>query len=119
MLILRQRLRVVMKPDVHAVNGQYEVRSLYFDSLADKSLRKKLDGVNIREKYRIRLYNNDTSMIVLQRKFKYGDLGCKNSAVINPEQAQAIADGDIGWMSDSVNAVSYTHLDVYKRQIPT
>jgi hypothetical protein len=105
MLILRQRLRVVMKPDVHAVNGQYEVRSLYFDSLADKSLREKLDGVNIREKYRIRLYNNDTSMIVLQRKFKYGDLGCKNSAVINPEQAQAIADGELGWMSDSVNEV--------------
>jgi hypothetical protein len=105
MLILRQRLRAVMKPDSHAVNGQYEVRSLYFDNFADKSLREKLDGVNIREKFRIRLYNNDQSMIFLQRKFKHGDLGYKNSAILTPEQAQAIADGNIGWMSDSVNAV--------------
>ena len=105
MLILRQRLRAVMKPDSHAVNGQYEVRSLYFDNLADKSLREKLDGVNIREKFRIRLYNNDRSMICLQRKFKHGDLGYKNTAILTPEQAQAIADGDTGWMSDSVNAV--------------
>lgn len=105
MLILRQRLRAVMKPDSHAVNGQYEVRSLYFDNLADKSLREKLDGVNIREKFRIRLYNNDRSMIFLQRKFKHGDLGYKNTAILTPEQAQAIADGDTGWMSDSVNAV--------------
>ncbi len=105
MLILRQRLRAVMKPDSHAVNGQYEVRSLYFDNLADKSLREKLNGVNIREKFRIRLYNNDQSMIFLQRKFKHGVLGYKNSAILTPEQAQAIADGNIGWMPDSVNAV--------------
>ena len=33
MLILRQRLRAVMKPDSHAVNGQYKIRSLYFDKV--------------------------------------------------------------------------------------
>ena len=86
MLILRQRLRAVMKPDHYAVNGQYEVRSLYFDNLADKALREKLNGVNIREKYRMRLYNKDPSMIFLQRKFKHGDLGYKNSAVLTPSR---------------------------------
>ena len=69
MLILRQRLRAVMKPDSHAVNGRYEIRSLYFDNLDDKALREKLDGVNIRAKYRIRLYNHDPSIIHLERKF--------------------------------------------------
>ncbi|MBR5519107.1 MAG: molecular chaperone, partial [Clostridia bacterium] len=39
LLILRQRLRAVMKPDSHAVNGRYEIRSLYFDSPDDKALR--------------------------------------------------------------------------------
>lgn len=105
MLILRQRLRVVMKPDSHAVNGKYEVRSLYFENLDDKTLREKLDGVDIREKYRIRLYNNDQSIIFLQRKFKHGDLGYKKSAILTPGQAQAIANGDIGWMSDSTDEV--------------
>ena len=105
MLILRQRLRAVMKPDSHAVDGRYEIRSLYFDNLDDKALREKTDGVNIREKYRIRLYNNDSSVIHLERKFKHGSLGFKDSAALTPEQAQAIADGDVEWMSRSDNAV--------------
>ena len=105
MLILRQRLRAVMKPDSHAVDGKYEIRSLYFDNLYDKALREKLDGINIREKYRIRLYNNDTSVIHLERKFKHDGLGCKTSASLTPEQAQAIADGDVEWMAYSNNEV--------------
>lgn len=105
LLILRQRLKAVMKPDSHAVNGKYEIRSLYFDNLDDKALREKLDGVFTREKYRIRLYNNDPSMIHLERKFKQGGLGYKNSAVLTPEQAQAIVDGDAGWMSGSTDEV--------------
>ena len=105
MLILRQRLCAVMQPDRHAVNGLYEIRSLYFDNLYDKALREKLDGVNIREKYRIRLYNNDPSLIHLERKFKHGGLGCKTSALLTPEQAQAIADGDVAWMSRSTDEV--------------
>lgn len=105
LLILRQRLRTVMKPDCHSVNGQYEIRSLYFDTPNDKALREKLDGVHIREKYRIRLYNNDPSVIHLERKFKRGGLGCKNTAVLTPEQAQAIVRGDVGWMSGSADEV--------------
>ena len=105
MLILRQRLRAVMKPDAHAVNGRYEIRSLYFDNLDDKALREKLDGVNVREKYRIRLYNNDPSVIRLERKFKHGGLSCKTSAVLTPEQARAIAGGDVEWMSNSTDEV--------------
>jgi len=46
MLILRQRLKAVMKPDSHAVNGQYDIRSLYFDNIYDKALREKLDGTS-------------------------------------------------------------------------
>ena len=105
MLILRQRLRAVMKPDSHAVNGRYEIRSLYFDNLDDKVLREKLEGVNIREKYRIRLYNNDPSNIHLERKFKNGGLGHKSVAPLTPQQAQAIADGDVEWMSRSTDEV--------------
>lgn len=41
MLILRQRLRAVMAPDSHAIDGQYEIRSLYFDNPDDKALREK------------------------------------------------------------------------------
>ena len=113
MLILRQRLRAVMKPDAHAVDGKYGIRSLYFDNLDDKALREKLDGVNIREKYRIRLYNNDTSIIHLERKFKHGGLGYKDSADLTRPQAQAIACGDVEWMvgsNDDVILGFYTRI---------
>ena len=105
MLILRQRLRAVMKPDYHAVDGHYKIRSLYFDNLDDKALREKLDGVNIREKYRIRLYNNDSSTIRLERKCKHGGLGIKTSAILAPEQAQKIVMGDVNWMVQSTDEV--------------
>ena len=103
MLILRQRLKAVMKPDTHAVNGQYLIRSLYFDNFDDKALREKLDGIMTREKFRIRLYNHDTSMIRLERKFKHCGLGYKNTAILTPQQAQAIADGDVEWMANYDN----------------
>lgn len=105
MLILRQRLRAVMTPDSHAKGGRYEIRSLYFDNLDDKALREKLDGVSIREKYRIRLYNNDPSIIHLERKFKHGGLGYKESTLLTQEQARQIAGGEIHWMADSTDEV--------------
>ena len=54
MMILRQRLGAVMQRDENAKGGKYFIRSLYFDNAADKALREKLDGVNNREKFRIR-----------------------------------------------------------------
>lgn len=105
MYILRQRLKAVMTPDSHARDGQYEICSLYFDNPEDKALRQKLDGVSIREKYRIRLYNNDPSVIHLERKFRHGGLGCKESAPLTPGQALAIVNGDSSWMAASTDQV--------------
>ena len=50
LLALRARLSAVMLRDHHAADGSYQVRSLYFDNLADKALREKIDSVNCREK---------------------------------------------------------------------
>jgi len=113
MLILRQRLRAVMKPDAHAENGKYEIRSLYFDNSDDKALREKLDGVNIRAKYRMRMYNNNPSVIHLERKFKCGGLGLKTSFCLTPEQAEAILENRTEWMASSTDPVIldfYTHI---------
>jgi len=98
MLVLRQRLRAVMRPDGNAVDGRYLVRSLYFDTPTDTALREKLDGVNRREKFRIRLYNHDISFIRLEKKSKLAGLGNKQSAALTAQQAQRIVDGDWDWM---------------------
>ena len=103
LLTLRMRLRAIMQCDPHAINGMYLIRSLYFDNISDKALRDKINGVNRREKFRIRYYNNDTSVIHLEKKSKLDNLGNKQSAPLTAEQAQSIVDGDTDWMADSVH----------------
>lgn len=98
---IHQRLRAVARIDEHAKDGKYFIRSLYFDNLSDKALREKLDGVNQREKFRIRYYDNDPSLIHLEKKSKMNGLGNKQSANLTAEEAQKIVDGDLEWMIDS------------------
>ena len=99
--ILRLRLGAVCRPDAHAVDGKYTIRSLYFDDGSDTALREKLDGVNIREKFRIRCYNGDTSLIHLEKKSKFNALGTKSSAPLAREEVRAILNGDLTWMMGS------------------
>ena len=101
MLIIRQRLKAVAKPDPHAVGGKYEIRSLYFDNLSDKALREKIDGINRREKFRIRYYNGDTGLIHLEKKSKINGLCSKESAFLSAVEAQRLVDGDVSWMKEN------------------
>lgn len=101
MIAIRQRLRAIAKPDEHAIDGKYFIRSLYFDNLTDKALREKLDGVNQREKFRIRYYNGDTSLIHLEKKSKVNGLCSKESTGLTAREAQMIADGKLDWMLHS------------------
>lgn len=96
---LRQRLRAVAQPDPHASDGAYRIRSLYFDNSADKALREKLDGINFREKFRIRYYNGDPTLLHLEKKSKVGSLCNKQSAPLRLEEAQAVVEGELSWMA--------------------
>lgn len=101
MLSLRSRLAAVMQQDSHAVNGRYKIRSLYFDNFRDKALLEKINGVNTREKFRVRYYNDDLSFILLEKKSKAGGLCGKEQAVITLEEARLIANKDIEGLSKS------------------
>ena len=104
-IAIRQRMRAVAKPDKHAVGGKYLIRSLYFDNAADKALREKIDGVNLREKFRIRYYNGNTDVIHLEKKSKINGLCNKVSAPLSAEEAQRIVDGTIDWMANDSRAL--------------
>ena len=103
---IRQRLRAVAEQDPHAVDGKYQIRSLYFDNLYDKELREKIDGVNLREKFRIRYYNGDLSYICLEKKGKINGLESKFSEELTKEEAQKILDGDIEWMMEGARPLA-------------
>lgn len=102
LLALRARLGAVMERDQHAVNGSYEIRSLYFDNLEDKALREKINGVNCREKFRVRYYNGDLSQIVLEKKSKQNGLCRKEQARLSREEARAIAEGALSELKGSL-----------------
>lgn len=101
LLALRTRLSALMVRDPHAVNGRYQIRSLYFDNLADKALREKIDGVNCREKFRIRLYNGNLTYILLEKKSKIQGLCSKEQAVMTMEETRAALAGDAALLSHS------------------
>ena len=101
MVAIRHRLRAIAKPDENAIDGKYFIRSLYFDNPEDKALREKIEGVNRREKFRIRYYNLDTSVINLEKKSKLNGLGSKESALLTKEQAQMIVDGQYDFLRES------------------
>jgi len=104
--ILRSKLKHVMNLDSHAgPDGNYLIRSLYFETPDDKALMEKITGVDNREKFRIRLYNNDHSYIKLEKKSKINGLTAKQSAKLTKEQCRDILEGDIEWMKDSEKPV--------------
>ncbi len=101
MLALRSRLQAVMVIDSHTINGKYEIRSLYFDNLQDKALLEKINGINMREKFRVRYYNGDTSFILLEKKRKINGLCQKEQAQLSAAEAQAISDRNMDMLGKS------------------
>ena len=88
-------LRHTMQRDKHADrNGEYHIRSLYFDDCFNSAMSDKLDGVMHRHKYRIRIYNFSDRIIRLERKSKQGDYISKLSCGISRELAEQIIAGD-------------------------
>lgn len=81
--LLKIRLKHIMEPDPHAgKTGRYTIRSLYFDDLEHRALDEKLDGICLRSKYRIRMYNYDPQFLKLEKKEKLGSLTRKTAQPI-------------------------------------
>lgn len=98
-LLLRSRLRAALPHDAHVnAQGEYAVRSLYFDTPSDRALREKIDGVNHRDKFRIRCYNGSPSFLRLERKSKHNGLCYKASACVTADETRALLRGDLAWM---------------------
>lgn len=103
-LIIKSRLKHIAQLDYNSnENGEYKIRSLYFDDYNDKALCQKLIGINNRHKFRIRLYNDDDSFIKLEKKSKINGLCKKVSASITKSQCEDIISGNIDFLKDSTN----------------
>lgn len=99
--LICRRLYPMLKPDKHAENGGYMIRSLYFEDHARSAYEEKDAGVLKRKKYRIRIYNCSDSSIKLERKKKYGAYIYKQSASLTRQEVYRILDGDYGFLLES------------------
>ena len=94
-LVLSQRLDKLFARDKNGgPKGIYQVNSLYFDTPYDSAMREKLDGVNRREKFRLRYYGGELSFIRLEKKFKRNGLCGKESVRILKEQVLMLLNGE-------------------------
>ena len=100
---LRTRIAAGLEKDAHILHpdGRYLIRSLYFDDYRQSGLLDKVEGVEKREKFRIRFYDHDDSFIRLEAKQKLGQMTRKLSAPLTRQQTDRILAGDIWWMLQS------------------
>ncbi|MBE5766307.1 MAG: polyphosphate polymerase domain-containing protein [Clostridiales bacterium] len=95
MAALGARLEKVLYRDSHAgKNGEYFIRSVYFDDYVNSAYYEKLEGGEARDKYRIRVYGMNEKQIYLERKRKMGDSISKSSVHITRRLAEQIMDGN-------------------------
>lgn len=79
--------------------GGYWISSLYFDDYHQSAFFDKANGIRARKKFRIRVYNNQSDVIKLERKIKRGNLTEKSHLQISREEYDQLMDGDVGFLS--------------------
>ena len=93
--LLETRLNLTMRRDNNCgSNSGYHIRSLYFDDVYNSAMQTKLDGVDERKKYRIRIYNLSDRVIKLECKHKKGTYIHKTACAIDRQTADALVARD-------------------------
>lgn len=92
---LKYNLSLLMKVDENSKgdDNTYLIRSLYFDDADSTAYYEKLDGVEFRKKYRIRIYNFDDNFIRLECKYKHDNKTSKDQMLIDANICSKIIEG--------------------------
>lgn len=94
LVLLKNRIGHLIEPDRHAgPDGQYRIRSLYFDDYYDSCYTENEIGTDPREKFRIRIYNADPGRISLELKRKQHGMTQKLSCRLTEEQCRTLMAG--------------------------
>jgi len=95
-----EQLQKFLALDPHCqqqASNRYTVRSIYFDSPGFSCFHEKLNGQQVREKFRIRTYDQlGQTPIFLEYKAKRGLASNKKKIALTKEQLAAIAAGEYG-----------------------
>ena len=114
--VMAHRLRMALPQDVNAAKngGEYFIRSLYFDDPYETAVSDKIDGVDSRDKFRIRIYNLSDATIKLERKHKEGAYVKKDSLSLTRAECEAIVRGDIRVLYDRGDPLSRAFYGIFR-----
>jgi hypothetical protein len=105
--MLSRSMNLLLKHDEHAnENGDYHIRSLYFDDAINTALVEKLSGIENRKKYRIRVYGLKDNFIRLERKNKTKDFISKDNLTLTRKEYDDIINGDIRFLLKKENQLA-------------
>lgn len=95
LVMLQSRMEAALRPDSNEGGPEgYSIVSLYFDDLQDSCLQDTQDGVNRRNKYRIRIYNDSLDVIKLEVKTKQDNRIQKQSKTISRAEMESLMRGE-------------------------
>ena len=83
-----------MIQDEHNGALGYKIRSLYFDTEYDEDFYGKLEGLELRRKIRLRIYDPKDKTAKLEMKQKQGVYQLKRSLSISRDDAMRLTEGD-------------------------
>lgn len=93
--LLRSRIRPFLRQDENAgEDGDYFIRSIYFDSWQYRGFHEKNMGIDSRKKYRLRFYNGDATYCSLECKQKKGTRIKKQSIRLSKEEVDLMLTGE-------------------------
>lgn len=93
-IALSHQVGQVMLSDPHNGTHGYIIRSLYFDTVYDGDYFEKLDGIELRRKIRLRVYDPKSDFAMLEMKQKQGPNQMKRSLRVSREDAVELTKGN-------------------------
>ena len=93
LFLLDRRLSSFLSKDIHQTGQAYCIRSLYFDDPHGSCMDENHAGVNLRKKYRIRIYDPSQDTMHLEIKEKVHGLTKKSACDITREECRLLMDG--------------------------
>lgn len=91
---LKAKLSLVMIPDEHNGAQGYTIRSLYFDTPDNEDYNGKVEGLELRRKIRLRIYDPAQDFAMLEMKQKNGPYQLKRSLRMARQDAERLVRGD-------------------------
>lgn len=117
--LLSTRIKACLKQDYYASKsgGEYFIRSLYFDDPYDSAVAEKTEGVDSRDKFRIRIYNLSDRTIKLERKHKEGQYVKKDSLPLSRDECDAIVRGDVSCLRRREEPLAMQFYGIFKANV--